>query len=93
MYKDTRNVYKNLVRNHKGNMFRIVFWDVLPSDDNHFTRQYIQEDNSEHHTRRSDNLKSHIKERYHSWLFNTPSRGPSSYLNYLKTSTLETLAR
>jgi hypothetical protein len=42
-------------------MFRIVFWDVLllmmeavrtseTSVDNHFTRQYIPEDNSEHHT-------------------------------------------
>jgi hypothetical protein len=55
-------------------MFRIVFWDVLPpssgmieavhtsetSIDNHFTRQYIPEDNSEHHTRRRENLKSHI---------------------------------
>jgi hypothetical protein len=32
-------------------MFRIVFWDVLPCKiivDNHFTRQYIPEDNSEH---------------------------------------------
>jgi hypothetical protein len=31
-------------------MFRIVFWDVLPCKiivDNHFTRQYIPEDNSE----------------------------------------------
>jgi hypothetical protein len=27
--------------------------------DNHFTRQYIPEDNSEHHTRRRENLKSH----------------------------------
>jgi hypothetical protein len=27
---------------------------------NHFTRQYIPEDNSEHHTRRRENLKSHI---------------------------------
>jgi hypothetical protein len=26
--------------------------------DNHFTRQYIPEDNSEHHTRRRENLKS-----------------------------------
>jgi hypothetical protein len=45
-------------------MFRIVFWDVLPckmvvdrrtsetSFDNHFTRQYIPEDNSELHTLR-----------------------------------------
>jgi hypothetical protein len=44
-------------------MFRIVLWDVLPCKmivDNHFTRQYIPEDNSEHHTRRRENLKSHI---------------------------------
>jgi hypothetical protein len=27
--------------------------------DNHFTRQYIPEDNFEHHTRRRENLKSH----------------------------------
>jgi hypothetical protein len=33
------------------------------SVDNHFTRQYIPEDNSEHHTRRRENLKSH--ERRH----------------------------
>jgi len=26
--------------------------------DNHFTRQYIPEDSSEHHTRRRENLKS-----------------------------------
>jgi hypothetical protein len=30
------------------------------SVDNHFTRQYIPQDNSEHHTRRRENLKSHI---------------------------------
>jgi hypothetical protein len=29
------------------------------SVDNNFTRQYIAEDNSEHHTRRRENLKSH----------------------------------
>jgi hypothetical protein len=29
------------------------------SVDNNFTRQYIPEDNSEHHTRRRENLKSH----------------------------------
>jgi hypothetical protein len=29
------------------------------SVDNHFTRQYNQEDSSEHHTRRRENLKSH----------------------------------
>jgi hypothetical protein len=28
--------------------------------DNHFTRQYIPEDKSEHHTRRRENLKSHM---------------------------------
>jgi hypothetical protein len=28
--------------------------------DNHFTRQYIPEDNSEHHTHRRENLKSHM---------------------------------
>jgi hypothetical protein len=31
------------------------------SVDNHFTRQYNAEDSSEHHTRRRENLKSHIK--------------------------------
>jgi hypothetical protein len=44
-------------------MFRAVFWVILPCRmivDNHFTRQYNPEDNSEHHTRRRENLKSHI---------------------------------
>jgi hypothetical protein len=31
------------------------------SVDNNFTRQYMTEDNSEHHTRRSENLKSHTE--------------------------------
>jgi hypothetical protein len=31
------------------------------SVDNHFIRQYIPEDNSEHHTRRRENLKSRKK--------------------------------
>jgi hypothetical protein len=34
-------------------MFRIVFWDVTPCKiivDYYFTRRYIPEDNSEHHT-------------------------------------------
>jgi hypothetical protein len=39
-------------------MFRVVLWDILPC--NQFTRQYIPEDNSEHRTRRRENLKSHI---------------------------------
>jgi hypothetical protein len=30
------------------------------SVDNNFTRQYIPENNSEHHTRRRENLKSHM---------------------------------
>jgi hypothetical protein len=30
------------------------------SVDNYFTRQYIPEDNSEHHTLRRENLKSHM---------------------------------
>jgi hypothetical protein len=32
------------------------------SVDNQFTRQYNPEDSSEHHTRRRENLKSHIEE-------------------------------
>jgi hypothetical protein len=32
------------------------------SVDNHFTRQYNPEDSSEHHTRRRENLKSHMLE-------------------------------
>jgi hypothetical protein len=46
-----------------GILFRIVFWDELPRKiivDNHFTWQYIPEDNSDHHTRRRENLKPHI---------------------------------
>jgi hypothetical protein len=35
------------------------------SVDNHFTLQYIPEDNSEHHTRRRENLKSHKEQN--SW--------------------------
>jgi hypothetical protein len=34
------------------------------SVDNHFTLQYIPEDNSEHHTRRRENLKSHREETH-----------------------------
>jgi hypothetical protein len=34
------------------------------SVDNHFTRQYNPEDSSEHHTRRRENLKSHIPFRW-----------------------------
>jgi hypothetical protein len=41
-------------------MFRIVFWDILPCKmivDRRFRGAY----NSEHHTRRRENLKSHMK--------------------------------
>jgi hypothetical protein len=67
-------------------MFRIVFWDIPEvthsslmmeaartsetSVDNHFTRQYIPEDNSELHTSRRENLKSHSR----------PDDGGSTYL-------------
>jgi hypothetical protein len=34
------------------------------SVDNHYTLQYIPEDKSEHHTRRRENLKSHIVQEY-----------------------------
>jgi hypothetical protein len=34
------------------------------SVDNYFTRQYIPEDNSEHHSRRRENLKSHMKSMF-----------------------------
>jgi hypothetical protein len=37
------------------------------SADNHFTRKYIPEDKSELHTRRRENLKSHMRWEY---LFN-----------------------
>jgi hypothetical protein len=53
--------------------FRSVFWDVLmmeaartseTSVDNYFTRQYIPEDKCELHTRRRENMKSHILRSY-----------------------------
>jgi hypothetical protein len=37
------------------------------SVDNYFTRQYIPEDNSEHHTRRRENLKSHMCQNFQGW--------------------------
>jgi hypothetical protein len=40
------------------------------SVDNHFTWQYNPEDNSEHHTRRRENLKSLMKSPYAIHLFN-----------------------
>jgi hypothetical protein len=37
------------------------------SVDNQFTRQYNPEDSSEHHTRRSENLKSHVYSPLDQW--------------------------
>jgi hypothetical protein len=43
---------------------------LIPDNDNYFTRQYIPEDNSELHTRRRENLKSHNVQRvlYCGWV-------------------------
>jgi hypothetical protein len=46
-------------------LFRVVFCDILPfkmivDRSLRGARQYISEDNSEHHTRRRENLKSHM---------------------------------
>jgi hypothetical protein len=38
------------------------------SVDNNFTRQYIPEDNSEHHTSRRENLKSHLVRLTFDWM-------------------------
>jgi hypothetical protein len=49
-------------------MFRSLMMEAVrtseTSVDNYFTRKYIPEDNSEHHTRRSENLKSQMPETY-----------------------------
>jgi hypothetical protein len=45
-------------------MMEVVVRASETSVDNHFTRQYIPEDNSEHHTRRRENLKSHKNQIY-----------------------------
>jgi hypothetical protein len=47
------------------------------SVDNHFTRQYNPEDNSEHHTRRRENLKSHKNPKVHHRIHN--SSPPNDY--------------
>jgi hypothetical protein len=45
------------------------------SVDNHFTREYNPEDSSEHHTRRRENLKSHmyinVFRSYNTWLLSS----------------------
>jgi hypothetical protein len=48
---------------HQGSSSSLMMEAVRTSEtsvDNHFTRQYNPEDGSEHHTRRRENLKSHI---------------------------------
>jgi hypothetical protein len=49
----------NLILNHSSLMMEAIRTSET-SVDNYFTRQYIPEDNSEHHTGRRENLKSHI---------------------------------
>jgi hypothetical protein len=47
---------------------------IIPDEtsiDNYFTRQYIPEDNSEHHTRRRENLKSQIVDCLYEAFFHT----------------------
>jgi hypothetical protein len=62
------------------------------SVDNHFTRHYIPEDNSEHHTSRRENLKSHKTKRVckvknlHKWAFSLKS----IYLKYAVYETCPT---
>jgi hypothetical protein len=52
------------------------------SVDNHFTQQYIPEDNSEHHTRRRENLKSHIAKKlmFRVFFWDIPDDGGSTHL-------------
>jgi hypothetical protein len=45
---------------HQGSLMMEAVRTSETSVDNHFTRQYIPEDNSEHYTCRRENLKSHI---------------------------------
>jgi hypothetical protein len=62
------------------------------SVDNHFTWQYIPEDNSEHHTCRRENLKSHINYFFTILLISICGIGLWSKLNkILKEDTQERL--
>jgi hypothetical protein len=58
-----RPTFKRCVLPHSSLMMEAVHTSET-SADNHFTRQYNPEDNSEHHTRRRENLKSHIPTVY-----------------------------
>jgi hypothetical protein len=48
------------------------------SVENNFTRQYIPEDNSEHHTRRRENLKSQISYSFTGALWKLSTETPST---------------
>jgi hypothetical protein len=45
---------------HQGSLMMEAVRTAETSVENIFTRQYNPEDSSEHHTRRRENLKSHI---------------------------------
>jgi hypothetical protein len=53
------------------------------SVENNFTRQYIPEDKSEHHTLRRENLKSHIPPLYSTLpnLLNLPRNGSAMHMS------------
>jgi hypothetical protein len=50
---------KMIVDRRHSSLMREAVRTSVTAVDNHFTRQYNPEDNSEHHTRRRENLKSH----------------------------------
>jgi hypothetical protein len=53
------------------------------SVDNHFTRQYIPGENSEHHTRRRENLKSHLLNM--AFAYSIPLQPTTSLVTYLNS--------
>jgi hypothetical protein len=55
------------------------------SIDNHFTRQYIPEDNSEHHTRRRENLKSHTSKMSYRKHYGTHTLFVVNFYNWCKS--------
>jgi hypothetical protein len=64
------------------------------SVDNHFTRQYNPEDSSEHHTRRRENLKSHVLDSFltqiqsnvlHCYMFKTWNASSNYHLTVIVT--------
>jgi hypothetical protein len=64
------------------------------SVDNYFTRQYIPEDNSELHTRRRENLKSHMfTHSSHSYIFTATVQCKTSAFGYKPRRTLRVVER